>query len=439
MAVSLGMRISGLLVVGAVAVAAAAFTTDGDGTAGGRGGGDTVVIAGPSGGPRGLPTGAADRSAPPVRSSPNGQLSGLAPADTPSASPSGAASASPSALPAPSPSAGSTVVLQAPPWLPPGPDSPDTDGLPDPAVVYDRLRTPSHCRSALGVIPQGSADEEWRLLRALATACLAVQGGGGDWESVTADHSALAGRVDTCKGRAAYAVLGGLLDFHRRHPGTQVRLAATTGATPACGYRIAGVDTGGDGEVRPGDTITIELADTYLDHAELVRSASVNIGGLQVPGAPVLKSESGDRLVLSVVVPALEPGPADIAVHHAGTEVHLPAALTVTAPDVVQEPSTDTGTPGETASPLGASMSADGGSLSSLAAPMPAHGQSASAPTAPLPPDNEPASPLTTLTTSLPAFGEARSPLLTGPGPRQAPVTSPHKTPLPPHGHPRHR
>ncbi|MFE9021571.1 hypothetical protein ACFYNL_23845 [Streptomyces sp. NPDC007808] len=351
MAVSLGMRISGLLVVGAVAVAAAAFTTDGDGRADGRGGGGTIVTAGPSGDPRGLPTGAAHGTAPPVRPSPNGQLGAPEPVDTPGARPDGAASRTPSATPAPSPSSSATVALQAPPWLPPGPVSPDSDGIADPAGMYDRLRAPSQCESALGVIPRQPVDGEWRLLRALATACLAVQGEGGDWDTVTAEHAALAGRVDTCKGRAAYAVLGGLLDFHRRHPDARVRLATPTGAPPACGYRIASVETGGDGEVRPGETVAVELADTHFDHAELLGAASVSVGGLEVPGTPVMKSQSGDRLVLSVVVPtALRAGPADVAVRHGGTEVRLPAAFTVTVPDVVAEPGAGTDAPDETAS-----------------------------------------------------------------------------------------
>ncbi|KUM71302.1 hypothetical protein AQI70_27480 [Streptomyces curacoi] len=332
------MRISGLLVVGAVAVAAAAFTSDGAGTTDGRGGGSTIVTAGPSEGTRRLPTGPPERSAPVARQSPDGQASALLPTVTPGGVPSGAVSEPPSAAPAPSPSRSDPVVLQAPPWLPPGPGSPDSDGTPDPASVYDLLRAPSQCRSALEKIPQRPADEEWQLLRGLAGACLAVQGRGGGWETAAGVHAALAGRVDTCKGRAAYTVLGGLLDFHRRHPSGTVRLTATTDGAPACGYRIAGVDTGGDAEARPGDTVGIELADTYFDHAELLRDASVSIGGQQVPGVPVLKSESGDRLVLSVVIPALEPGPADVTVRHAGVESRMPAAFTVSAPDVVQEP-----------------------------------------------------------------------------------------------------
>ncbi|MFG2555094.1 hypothetical protein ACGFWF_34910 [Streptomyces sp. NPDC048581] len=334
MAVSLGMRVSGLLVVGAVAVAAAAFTSDGGGPADGRGGGGTVVTAGPSDGVRSLLPGPSAGSAPPVRPSPDGHIGAPAFTGTPRAPQSETPSESltPSS---PSPTT-SQKLLEVPAWLPPGPDSPNTDGTPDPSSVYDLLRTPTECRNALNAIPSTPADAEWTLLRGLATACLAAQGeGGGSWEQAVRDHAALAGRADTCKGRAAYAVLGGLLDFHRRHPGATVRLKPTSsGTTAACGYRIAGVDTGGDGEARPGETIGIELADVYFDPAELQRDVSVLIGGQQVP---VLIDR---RPVLSAVVPVIEPGPVDVTVRHAGTEIRLPTAFTVTTPDVVQQPST---------------------------------------------------------------------------------------------------
>lgn len=333
MAVSLGMRISGLLVAGAVAVAVAAFTGDGRGPADGRGGADTIVTAGPPAGTGSLPPGPTNGSRPPVLPKPEGHRSGPGRTDTTGPSPSGGVTEDPRPSPTPSPSGSAPVVLQAPPWLPSGPISPDSDGTPDPASVYDRLRAPAQCRSALGVIAQQPANEEWRLLRGLATACLAVQGRGGSWDTANADYAALTGHVDTCKGRAAYAVLGGLLDFHRRHPSATVRLATPADGTPACAYRIAGVNTGGDGTALPGDTIGIELADTYFDPAELLRDASVSIGGRQVPGVPVPASDSSDRLVLSVVVPPLEAGPVEVAVRYGDAEVRLPTAFTVTAPD----------------------------------------------------------------------------------------------------------
>ncbi|MGW4084454.1 hypothetical protein ACWEGS_15585 [Streptomyces sp. NPDC004822] len=326
MAVSLGMRISGLLFVGAVAVAAAAFTglEAADRADGGSGGGPAVT-AGPSTGP------VTASPSPTAPKRPDGHIG--APALT--GVPGGVAGGAPrrSAGPSTPPERREPVV--APAWLPPGPGSPDLDGAADPASVYDRLRDPATCATALDGVADG---DEWRLLRALASACLAVQGQGGDWEQAGRDHAALAGRAQSCKGRAAYAVLGGLLDFHRRHPGATVRLRTPAGGAPACGYRIAGVDTGGDGTARPGEVIGVELADVYFDPAELPRAATVTVGGRQVPGVPVLGPRSGGAVVLSVVVPALGPGPVDVSVRYGSGEVRLPRAFTVAAPDVPPDP-----------------------------------------------------------------------------------------------------
>ncbi|MFE6620941.1 hypothetical protein [Streptomyces sp. NPDC057740] len=339
MAVSLGMRISGLLVVGAVAVAAAAFTSDGGGTADGRGGGGTIVTAGPSAGQRKGPNGPPGGATPPVRQSPDGHVGRPAVTEPPPSSPSrdGVEKETPRLSPSPSTS---PKLLEAPGWLPPGPDSSDTDGTADPASVYDLLRDPAECRTALNVIPRTTTDADWTLLRGLSSACLAVQGEGGSWKQALRERAALADAADTCKGRAAYAVLDGLLDFHRRHPAATARLKPAPSGTPAaCAYRISGVDTGGDGEAKAGEVIGIELADAYFDPAELLPGAVVSVGGRQVPGVPVLTSVAGGRLVLSVVVPALEPGRVEVVVRQAGTDVRLPGAFTVTAVDVVPEPS----------------------------------------------------------------------------------------------------
>ncbi|MFF4253280.1 hypothetical protein ACFY1L_18935 [Streptomyces sp. NPDC001663] len=336
MAVSLGMRISGLLVVGAVAVAVAAFGGDGSGRPdrGGREG--TVVPVGPSDSPRTHTSSAS----PTPRTSPAGEASGTVgpsgPHHTHTTTP-------PPSSASPTPSAGNKPLL-SPGWLPRGPASPNADAVPDPASVYDRLRDPARCRAALKVIPPVSADPEWRVLRALAAACLAVQGKGGSWETAAREYTALAGKADTCKGRAAYAVLGGLLDFHRQHPDATVQLQASSGGTPACVYRIAGVDRN---EAQPGDTVGIELRGTYFDHAELLRYGSVLIGGKQLPGPPVPRSESGDEVVLSAVVPALDgyPKTVDVVVRYGAVEVRLEDAFTVVAPNVLPSPSVPSGTP----------------------------------------------------------------------------------------------
>ena len=174
--------------------------------------------------------------------------------------------------------------------------------------------------------------------RALSSACLAVQGQGGDWEQAGRDHAALAGTARSCKGRAAYAVLGGLLDFHRRSPTATVRLRTPAGGAPACRYRITGVDTGGDGTARPAEVIGVELADAYFDPAELPQAATVTVGGRQVAGVPLLGPRSGGTVVLSVVVPALGPGPVDVSVRYGTDEVRLPQAFTIAPPDVLPDP-----------------------------------------------------------------------------------------------------
>jgi hypothetical protein len=186
-----------------------------------------------------------------------------------------------------------------------------------------------------------------------------VQGRGGSWATTAKEYTALAGKADTCKGRAAYAVLGALLDFHRQHPGTTVQLKAASGGTPACAYRIAGVDTGGDGKAQPGDTIAIELRDTFFDPAELPRFGSVFIGGQQTAGPPVLRSQTGDELVLSAVVPSLCGAAAafrgagncatshdreadnravEVVVRYGNTEARLKNAFTVVAPAAAPSP-----------------------------------------------------------------------------------------------------
>ncbi|MFG2787611.1 hypothetical protein [Streptomyces sp. NPDC048419] len=341
MPISFGMRISGLLVAGAVAVAFAAYTGDGSGTPD-RGGGDArIVTVGPSQSDRPF----AAPASPTPRQSPAGEASAAVPPSTAGHTRTTAAPP-PAGTTSPTPTSVNRLLV-SPNWLPPGPVSPNADPVPDPSSVYDRLRDPHRCRAALDVIPTASADPEWRVLRALATACLAVQGRSGGWDTARKEHADLAGKVGTCKGRAAYAVLGGLLDFHRRHPAGTARLTASPGTAPACAYRIGGVDSGGDHTAQPGDTVAVELRDTYFDQAELPRFGSVSIGGQRLAGPPVPRSRSGDTLVLSVVVPSLGryPRTVDVTVRYGGTEVRLKDAFTVTAPAVVPSPSGPSGTP----------------------------------------------------------------------------------------------
>lgn len=364
MAVSLGVRVSGLFVIGAVAVATVAFGTDGDDAARGGGSGARSVSPAPSSSSAGGEVGTATSSAPPRTPGSGASESpgsvGGAEAPGPSRSPA------PSRPPAPSPTPGPTgpgrdpAMLNVPEWLPPGPVSPNSDGAPDPAAVYDALRAPDRCADALKVIPAAPGNpasaDEWRVLRGLAAACLAVQGRGGDWGVAVAGHSGPEGEALSCKGRAARQILGGLLDFHRRHPNATVRLETSSSSKAACVYGIGAVDTGGDGEAAPGDTVTIELRNTYFDHAELQRYGSVFIGGQRVAGPPVLVPASGDRLVVSAVVPGPGPeagpsgstgpavgpgpitGPVDVLVRYGSAEAVKKGALLLVPPEPDLDP-----------------------------------------------------------------------------------------------------
>ena len=69
------------------------------------------------------------------------------------------------------------------------------------------------------------------------------------------------------------------------------------------------MDVGGDGEAAPGDTISVELRGAYFDTAELLRDGSVFIGGQQVVQPLKIVSASGERIVVSVVVPGTGTGP----------------------------------------------------------------------------------------------------------------------------------
>ncbi|KUN77167.1 hypothetical protein [Streptomyces griseoruber] len=350
MAVSLGTRVSALLFVGAIAVATAAVTDPGGSAP--RGGAGTNLSGGTAGGPDGVMSGGPVAEVPPASPSPGPSAlgSGGAEADT-------SAPRAPGVSRTPSPSGPTTAAPAAPAWLPPGPVSPDTDHRPDPDSVYDLLRSPDRCRDALAQIPRASVGDDWKVLRGLAHACLAVQGReSGGWAAAERDRAALTGVLNTCKGRAAERVLAGLLAFHRSRPSATARLtAAPVTAAPACAYAIASVDVGGDGEARPGDPIRIELRGTYFDHAELLREGTVLVGGRPAAGPLHAVAQSGDGLVLAAVVPDLGLGAAQgsvgvtVSVRYATTEAVKVNAFRVPGPEV----SGPTQNPGASGSPGG--------------------------------------------------------------------------------------
>ncbi|MEU3946917.1 hypothetical protein [Streptomyces sp. NPDC029526] len=229
----------------------------------------------------------------------------------------------------------------------------------DPASVYDLLRTPDRCADALraGAAPAGAGadatpDDEWRVLGALARACLAVRGvGGGDWGEAAREHAALAGRPLGCKGRAAYAVLGGLLEFHARHPGATVRPVSPSRGGAACDFRVVSVDVGGDGEARPGEAVMVEVDGVFFDPAEFLREGGVSVDGVSVGSAPVrdpaapgpLVAETGPagRLTLAFRLPAGVPAaPAvDVVVGYADVRAVRERAFAVVEPPAPAAPS----------------------------------------------------------------------------------------------------
>ncbi|MGV9608874.1 hypothetical protein ACWDR2_34835 [Streptomyces sp. NPDC003631] len=229
-----------------------------------------------------------------------------------------------------------------PGWLPFGPHSPNTDTSSDPESVYDDLgEQPEACRETAAKIPAEPTDADWQVIRGLAEACQAVQGQGGSWATAAADYAAVHDRLTGCKGRAAYAVLGKVLQFHRQHPSATVKLkASTSGGADACDLQIVSVDVGGDGEARPGDTITIKVGGIYFSKSELLEgtSGSVTVAGVPpiLAEDPKYDAEPPDQLTFKVFVPDAQSGTypqsADVTVQY-GEQATLKDAFTLVAAD----------------------------------------------------------------------------------------------------------
>ncbi|MGP4010034.1 hypothetical protein [Streptomyces sp. 4N124] len=348
MAVSLGARISGLLIAGALAIAtAAACGGDGDDAASGSGGGGTSVSGGAASGDDGASGAGGPVGSTPMWGPDGGDRGVGATGGTTGGSErsngSGGASSSGGGEGSSSGSGGSTGGsgrVEAPGWLPRGPKSPDTDRTADPESVYDALgEHPEKCGVTAGLIPAEPPDDDWRVVRALAEACKAVQGQNGDWDTAAADYAALRGRLTGCKARAAYAVLGEVLRFHRHHPSAAVPLTPSTDkGNDVCDFRIVSVDVGGDGEAKPGDTITVRVGGIHFDKRELLGTTGVvTVAGL--PALPAPQQDHGieprDQLTFEVVVPVPPPGTcprsADVSVAYGGTAT-LDDAFTLVAP-----------------------------------------------------------------------------------------------------------
>lgn len=257
MGISLGTRISVVLLAGAVAVVTVALQ---EGDAPRVRGGGVVPEASSS----------AVRSTPAVTSSPAPRTGGLEGGTVGRSTPAPSVVPEAPALPTPSPGRTPRVVTVS--WLPPGPVSPDADRLADPDSVYDVLRSPARCREALGMIPGGELGDEWRVLKALAHACLAARGEGGSWAEASEPVRGVSG-----KGVAARRVLGELLAFRcGARGGDSVRLVVDSGGVPACSF---GVRVVGGGEVAAGDVVRVRLRGRFFGFGELVAEGGAVVEG----------------------------------------------------------------------------------------------------------------------------------------------------------------
>ncbi|WP_411151442.1 hypothetical protein [Streptomyces sp. A30] len=205
--------------------------------------------------------------------------------------------------------------------------------------MYDTIgEAPSACAGTAKEYAKAK-EPEWQVLRGLASACAAVQGQGGSWDTATADYSRTQGELTSCKGLAAYEVLGNLLEFHRRHPSATVQLKGSKGAGggAACAFRVASVNVE---TAKPGDTIRITFEGIHfgLTKQEVEQIDVTITDGDQeaehLGDQPEL--EPGGPVLLDVVVPKLKTGPYPKTVSITATygpSATLNSAFTVLAPD----------------------------------------------------------------------------------------------------------
>ncbi|MFI6009926.1 hypothetical protein ACIBAG_14065 [Streptomyces sp. NPDC051243] len=139
-------------------------------------------------------------------------------------------------------------------WLPPGPDSPNTNIRIDPEDIYDRLHR-FECTGALADIEaNGETDKPWNLVRGLTFACLAAKGETARWKDAVQQYDSLDGpgfARGSCRDTAAYRMLKQVVDWHRQHPQGKVTLLPASEATTACPLGITNVDPGPEVVLEP--------------------------------------------------------------------------------------------------------------------------------------------------------------------------------------------
>lgn len=337
MAISVGMRISGLLVAGVlVCTTTAACGGDGEGRSGGSR--EPSVSAGTSSG--GQDAGGTGDSASVGgvggvgdSSSSGSGMGTWRPSDEAAAGRSGSGGGDSEG----SDSEGKNLGrVDRPSWLRPGPRSPNTEQSPDPEFIFDELgEKPDECAETLRVIEAQPDNPQWQVLRGLAHACLGLQGQGGDWNGAAQLYAATEGAVDTCKGRAARVVLGDALRFHRQHPSTTVRLQSSAGSSGAnvCNFRISSVSAGAAGAVKAGERVTIEVSGAYFSPSDLI-SVNVLFDEERSFGGFEIGSQTGDSFSFTAEIPPFDtyPRTVDVTVQY-GSEATLKDAVTVLDPN----------------------------------------------------------------------------------------------------------
>ncbi|GGR83058.1 hypothetical protein GCM10010252_22220 [Streptomyces aureoverticillatus] len=131
-------------------------------------------------------------------------------------------------------------------WTPPGPDSPEWDGI-NTDHVYDLVQA-RNCSEAkrwydnAGPTNWQANPAGWKVLEGMIAACFAVGGQEGEWRKVTAAYAAVRNQPSgDCKYVAARRTLGQLAEFRSAHPGGRVRIRPAARGSQACPSGITGV------------------------------------------------------------------------------------------------------------------------------------------------------------------------------------------------------
>ncbi|MFF3454436.1 hypothetical protein ACFYXH_08900 [Streptomyces sp. NPDC002730] len=139
-------------------------------------------------------------------------------------------------------------------WLPPGPDSPNTNVRIDPEDVYDKLWVFNCSGAGKAVAEHSTGSKQWKLVHALTLACLAAKGDTAQWNEAVRLYDSLHGPGFTygdCRDTAAYRMLKQVVNWHRQYPRGKVTLHRSSGDTTACPLGITAVVPGPEVVLKP--------------------------------------------------------------------------------------------------------------------------------------------------------------------------------------------